>query len=549
MASSDVASASGPGLGAGLPRPRARRRGTTAPPPSLRAIAVVVGLAFVSPFAYLVVRNLQDAGGFLGAVTDTRTIGPLLRTLLLATAVSVSTALVGTTTAWLTSRTDLPGRRVWRLLLPLPLVVPSFIGAFAFVASFATGGLAERLLSRVADVSLPQVRGFPAAFVVLTLLTFPYVHLPVAARLQQLSPSQEEAARLLGRRPRTVFTTVVLPQVRPAVLAGTLLVFLYTVSEFGAVQLLRYDTLTRAVYATRNADPTTSFALSLELGALAFTVIALERMIVSGSTRVASDRAQRGLLVPLRRWRAAATAGVASLVALSLIAPVGVLVYWSVRGLVNDVGGRGMADLLGDLAIPAITTARLSIEAAVVAVVVALPVSLLGVRYRDRLAGVTNALVVAGFALPGLAIALAMVFWTVRTPLYQTEFLLVGAYIVHFGAQSLRAGDVAVASVPARLDEAARSLGAGRWRRLATVDLPLMAPGLLAGAGLVLLSVMKELPATLLLAPTGMQTLVTRAWASMENAFFAQASVASLVLVLLSGVLTWTLVIRRSDAL
>ena len=521
-----------------------------APPLSLRAVAVLVAIAFVSPFGYLVVRNLQDAGGFLDAVTDARTVGPLLRTLLLAGTVSTATAVIGTGAAWLVTRTDLPGRRVWRVLLPLPLVIPSFIGAFAYVATFATGGIVQELLAPVVDVRLPEVRGFPAAFVVLTLLTFPYVYLPVAARLQQLPPSQEEAARLLGRRPRQVFTSIVLPQVRPAILAGALLVLLYNVSEFGAVQLLRYDTLTRAVYTTRTLDPTTSFALSLELGVLALVLVMLERLTVHGPARIATQRSMRGLRVPLGRWRAAATVAVGGLVTVSLLAPLGVLVYWSIRGLVNDVTrASALSANLGDLVGPAIATARVSVEAAVLAVVVALPVSLLSVRYRDRTAGVATALVTAGFALPGLAIALAMVFWTVGTPIYQTELLLVLAYVVHFGAQSLRAGDVAVASVPARLDEAARTLGASRWRRLRTVDLPLMAPGLLAGGGLVLLSVMKELPATLLLAPTGFRTLATTAWDAMNDAFVADASIASLALVLLSGILTWTLVIRRSDAL
>ncbi len=532
------------------PRDRPHRRGVDAPPAALRVVVGLVAVAFVAPFGFLVVRNLQDAGGFLDAVADPRTLGPLFRTLVLATTVSAATTVVGTGAAWLVTRTDLPGRRTWRILLPLPLVIPSFIGAFAFVASFATGGLVEQLLSPFVSVRLPQVRGFVAAFMVLTLLTFPYVYLPVAARLQQLPPSQEEAARLLGRRPRAVFTSIVLPQVRPAILAGSLLVFLYNVSEFGAVQLLRYDTLTRAIYTTRTLDPTTSLALSFELGALALCVVMLERLTVRGPGQAVAQRSMRGLHVRLGRWRTMATGAILALVTLSLLAPVGVLVYWTVRGIVHDSArASALSANLGDLLGPAVSTARVSVEAAVLAVVVALPVSLLAVRYRDRTAGVATALVTAGFALPGLAIALAMVFWTVGTPIYQTELLLVMAYVVHFGAQSLRASDVAVASVPTRMEEAARSLGASRWRRLRTVDLPLMAPGLLAGGGLVLLSVMKELPATLLLAPTGFQTLATRAWAAMEDAYFADASVASLALVVLSGVLTWTLVIRRSDAL
>jgi iron(III) transport system permease protein len=202
---------------------------------------------------------------------------------------------------------------------------------------------------------------------------------------------------------------------------------------------------------------------------------------------------------------------------------------------------------------PALNTAGVAIVAALVAIAVVLPVAYLTTRHRSRVGAIANALVVGGFALPGLVIALAVVFWVLQAPLvgglYQTFPLLIFAYVVHFGAQAMRASQVAVSGVPRRLDDAARSLGAGRMRRLRTVDLPLMLPGLVAGAGLVLLSTMKELPATLLLAPIGFETLATRVWSATESAFFARAGAAALVLIALSGVLTWLLTIRRLERL
>jgi iron(III) transport system permease protein len=145
------------------------------------------------------------------------------------------------------------------------------------------------------------------------------------------------------------------------------------------------------------------------------------------------------------------------------------------------------------------------------------------------------------------------VFWTLNVPgfdrFYQTIPLLVTAYVVHFGSQAMRAAEIAVAGVPVRLRESARLLGAGPLRRLVTVDLPLMRPGLLAGGGLVLLSTVKELPATLLLAPAGTKTLATQVWNSYEDGFFADAGLAALVLLAVSGVLTWALVLRRAHHL
>jgi iron(III) transport system permease protein len=165
----------------------------------------------------------------------------------------------------------------------------------------------------------------------------------------------------------------------------------------------------------------------------------------------------------------------------------------------------------------------------------------------------TNATMLGGFAVPGLVIALSLAFWALNVPvfdrLYQSTPLLLTAYVIHFGAQALRSSEVAVAGVPRRVAESALLLGASPLKRALTIHAPLMRPGLLAGAGLVLLSTVKELPATLLLAPIGMETLTTRVWGSFEGGFLAEAGLASIALVVASGLLTWGLVLRRADHL
>jgi iron(III) transport system permease protein len=256
--------------------------------------------------------------------------------------------------------------------------------------------------------------------------------------------------------------------------------------------------------------------------------------------------------VPLGRWRWPAFAAAGAVVSGALLLPVTVLGWWAVRGATNrgvarlNVDGRDVGELV-------VNTMVVSVVAAIAAVVLVLPVAYLSTRHRSRAGGVSNALVVAGFALPGLVVALAITYWVLQAPgvagLYQTFPLLVVAYVIHFGAQAMRAAQVAVAAVPRRLEDAARMLGAARSRRFRTLELPLMLPGLAAGAGLVLLSTMKELPATLLLAPIGFSTLATRVWSSAEEGFLAEAGLLGLVLVVVSGVLTWVLVIRRSDVL
>ncbi|MGQ0805291.1 MAG: ABC transporter permease [Actinomycetota bacterium] len=531
-----------------LPPAPLTRRFRPRPPAPLAVVSLVIAALFAGPLVYLVVRTVQEGGAFSVLGSDAA-FGPLTRTLLLAVTTATACALLGTTLAWLVMRTDLPLRRLLRVLVALPLVIPSFVGAFALIAAFARGGLLDDFFGLDA---LPRVRGFWAAFATLTLLSYPYVYLPVAARLAALPPSLEETARSLGRSPREVFRSVVLPQTTGAIAAGALLVFLYVVSDFGAVSLLRYDTLTVRIESARLFDPATALALGVLLAAVALTVVVAERGLSRRRVHTEAVAAgRRPLQSALGPWKVPALLFVGAVLTVALVAPVAVLVQWTLRGLGDDAGTRGVG--WSDLWQPLLNTAGIALVTAVVAVAVVLPVAYLTTRHRSRAGALANALVVAGFALPGLVIALAVVFWVLRAPLvgglYQTFPLLVFAYVVHFGAQAMRASQVAVSGVPRRMEDAARSLGSGRWRRLRTVDLPLMLPGLAAGAGLVLLSTMKELPATLLLAPTGFDTLATRIWSATESAFFARAGINALALIALSGVLTWLLTIRRLERL
>ena len=459
---------------------------------------------------------------------------------------------IGVSLAWLLTRTDLPLAPLWRVLAPLPLVFPSFIGAAAFIAGLGPDGVLRDVLELVGYHPPRRFRGLGASVLVLTLFTYPLVYLPVAARLATLPPQLEESSRLLGDRPARTFGRVILPLVRGAIAGGALLVLLYCLSEFGAVQLLGFDTLTRVVYATRLADRATSFTAAAILVVMAArrhrhrtpgawaTRPAHRRGGTAqpgGAARTlegAGDRIRRGG----PRSRPRRSGGFA-------------------RG--NGRGGplptptsrdrRRCGNQLGTLATPAWTTAWLGVVASVVAIAVVVPVALLAVRHRTRVSAAVTTSITAGFAVPGLVIALSLTFWALRAPggsvLYQTVPLLIVAYVVHFGAQALRSSELAVGSVPRTLDESALLLGASPLRRAVTIHLPLMLPGLLAGGGLVMLSVLKELPATLLLAPIGYETLTTRVWGAFEDGFLAEAGFGALALVAASALLTWLIVLRR----
>ena len=521
----------------------------------LRTAVLLLACAFAFPGVYLLHRGFAE-GADLTVLLSRRTLGPLWRSLRLAFSVSAAAAVLGTILAWVNVRTDLPGARIWRVLLPLPLVFPSFIGAAAFINALNPGGLANDILASLGVARTPEFRGFRGAWTVLTLMTYPYVYLPVAARARQLPSTLEESARLLGQSSAGVIARVCIPQMATSVGAGTLLVFLYTLSDFGAVQLMRYDTLTRAVYTNQLASPPTALSLSLMLLGLSAVVVVAERFV---SRRLPSgprsETSIKPLIYSLGRWRWPVLGFVCLSLAAAVGAPLVSLLDWAADGMLRSArGGRPLTVGAAKVLDATGNTLAVSVVAAVMSVAAVLPVALLAGRYRSKMGSLAHALVISTFALPGLLIALSVRFWILRSDLAfslldDTTALLLFAYVARFGSLAIGAVLVAVCSVPSDLHESARTLGAGRLRRFAVVDLPLMGPGLLAAAGLVLLSVMKELPISLLVSPLGFSTLATRIFSSFEDAFVAEAGIMAVVLVTLSLLLTWFLVIRRSDML
>lgn len=500
---------------------------------------LATGVVFALPALFLLWESVRLGGDLLQVVLTPDVLAPLARSLVLSAACAVGSMLLGTVLAVLVQRTDVPGRSALRVLLAMPIAVPSFVGATALIAATGRGGLVP---------FVPRPQGFLGAFVVLTLLCYPYVYLLVLARLRDLPRSHEEAARLLGAGTWRTMTTVVVPQLRQAASAGGLLVFLYVLSDFGAVALLRYDTITRAIYSTRLFDRTTSVTLGLFLAVLAVAVAALARSATPAPPGPRPAGAPQRVALGL--WRLPLGLLPWTVVTAALVGPVVVFAVWALRGSSTvGFGYSGPGDSLAFLVQPAVSSGVAAVCAAVAAVVLVLPLAVTSVRRPGRLSGAVVAVVTSVFALPGLLVALTLVFVALQAPgplgaLYQTFPLLVLGYVLHFGAQALRSSQTAVAAVPARLDEAARTLGARPARRFLTVDLPLVAPGLLAGAGLVLLSTLKELPATALLAPAGFQTLATRIFGAAQDGFFAEVGVTSLALLAISTTLTWLLVLR-----
>ncbi|MCW2615620.1 MAG: iron transporter permease [Frankiales bacterium] len=520
----------------GTPHPGRRRAllqrvglgpsGSSRPPLVLLVPAVVTAGVALLPLVYLVVRAFEEGLGVVGDVLlRERTARLLLRSLALASSVTLACLVIGVGLAWLTTRSDLPGRRTWAVVAALPLAVPTYVAAFAWI-SF-----------------LPELAGPVGAFVVLTACSYPYVLLPVAATLRRLDPAGEEVARSLGLSPWQAFRRATLPQLRPAMAAGGLLVALYALSDFGAVSIMRFDAFTRVIYTSYRSsfDRTPAAVLGLLLVAVTVVLVWFEGRSRGRASysRVGSGGARAQTTVRLGLLRLPAVLLTTGLAGLSLGVPVAALVYWSA------VGDRGQVDLPALLS-AAGTSVGFAFLGALVTTLLAVPVGVLAARRSGRLPQLLERAAWVGHALPGIVVAFSLVFLAVRYayPLYQRTPVLVLAYVVLFLPLAVGAVRASAAQSPPALEEVARAAGARPLEVLRRVTLPLAAPGIGAGAVLVFLTCMKELPATLLLQPLGSATLATQMWTATGVAAYSAAAPYAAALVLLSALPTYLLGVR-----
>lgn len=507
------------------------RFGKKLPPAHLLVPALLIAAFSALPLVYLAVRAVGVDPGALALAVRPRTVEILLSSLGLAAGTALGAVAIGLPLAWLTARTDLPGRRWWTILAVVPLAIPSYVTAFAFIAALGPRGAVSEALTTIGLPGLPSVYGFGGALLVLTLATYPYVLLATRSALVSLDPSIEEAARALGDGPVTTFRRVTLPRLAPAIAAGALLAALYALSDFGAVAILQFDSFARAIYVQYRASFDRSLAAVLALMLVAVTLL-LARIEWQARRHTAavplpSRRPPPQLALGPWRWPALALCLVVMLLALAV--PAATVLLWLVRGLAQSdaipvaTGAVANSLLAGSLA--ALTVA-----------VLALPIAFLVVRHPGRAAAAVEAVLYSAYAIPGIAVALATVFFVLNVApiVYQSLLILVLAYAVRFLPVAVGPIRASLAQVGPRLIEAARVLGDNPQTAFRTVTLPLLRPGVVAAMTLVFMTTVKELPVTLLLAPTGFSTLATAVWGAASEGFYARAAAPAALLLLVS---------------
>jgi iron(III) transport system permease protein len=485
----------------------------------LLGLSVLVAAVLAAPLLFLLLQA-RDAGWSTvwQLIWRPLTWTLMWNTIRLTVVVTLLCAVIGTLAAWFVECTDLPLRRVWAVLVVIPFAIPDFVIAFGWSS-----------LS-------PSVQGFRGAVLIMTLAVYPLVYLPVAASFRSADPAQEEAARSLGLGRLQTFVRVTLRQARGAILGGSLLVTLVILAEYGAFEILGYATFTTEIFTELQSafSLPTAAALSLVLVILGVLVVGGD-MALQGRSRMVRTGlyAQRvNRRHALGRWTAPVLAAFTALVVLALGVPIGSCVYWMMTRHGAPVAGSSMLSA-------AENTAGYSAAAGLLATAMAFPVALYAVRYGGRAARILERGTYLVMSMPGVVIALALSYFVERYAAgfgYQTAAMLVVAYAILFFPLALVGVRASVAYAPIALEETARSLGAGRLEVFRRVTLPLVGPGLAAAFCLVFLAAITELTATLLLIPTGAQTLSTQFWAYEQNLSYGQAAPFALAIIAVAAI-------------
>ena len=481
--------------------------------PKSYPLALLIALMALLPVGVLFSLAQDSAQLF-----DTHNLRVLGNTVSLVVLTIIGSVLIGVPLAFLTAYVQMPFKRFWLILLAAPLALPSYIGAFAMYFSFGRGGEIENILG----ITTPSISGLWGSALVMSLYTYPFVMMTTRSSLLSFDARLVNAARTLGLSLGASLWRVVLPRVVNSVAAGALLAALYALSDFGTPAIMGFDTFTRVIFVEYNAFGLSQAAmLSLQLMVIVGLILFIESRI-SG----ASERPGRHLSLFPGRWqRNLMLLATMPIVLLAIVLPLAIFTLWLIR---EGTGGFELSY--------AWNSAHASFIAAVVAVLLAIPVAHAAIA--GKAGRVMERITYFGFGVPGIVMGTALVYVGLKylPALYQTLSLLVMAYVLRFIPLAVGSVRSTAENIDSGLVKAARVLGASPREAFMRITLPLTLRGMIAGAALVFLEAMRELPATLMLGPTGFETLATYMWRVYEAGYFGRAAVPGLLLVLLSGV-------------
>ena len=521
-----------------------------------RWFACLVALVIVAPILVTVFAWLEPDTTVWPHLAETKLPTLIRNTIVLIVGVGVSVLLLGVSLAWLTAVCEFPGRRWLEWALMLPLAVPAYVLAFVFIGLFDYSGPVQGAMRDLLGhgAGLPPIRSTGGVLLVMSLVLYPYVYMLARTAFLRQGQQQMEAARIAGMGPWQAFFRVALPMARPAIAIGTALALMEALADFGAVSVFNYETFTTAIYSAWFGFFSLEAAAQLASLLLLFIALAL---FAERATRGRARFYQRGegrdvQRVRLQGWRGwGATAYALTVLSLAFAIPMVQLLIWAAGEVASGVDRRYL-DLVW-------RTVSLGAMAAFITVALALLLAYARRVQSDWMTRHAVAMSTLGYAIPGsvLAVSIMMVFaWVDNTLIGMFDLgsgqvlggsliALLCAYVIRFMAVAFGAVDTALEQVRPSMADAARSLGAGPWRVIARVYVPMLRPGLLAGVLLVGVDVMKEMPATLLLRPFGWDTLAVRIFELTAEGEWQRAALPAVTLVI-AGLLPVVLLVRRS---
>lgn len=512
-------------------RSKGRPHGSRSRPPAgIVAAAVLVTLATLIPLGFVVTMTVLTGWDTAARLIFRPRVGELLFNTVALILLTVPLCIViGIGAAWLVERTRLPGARIWSLVLAAPLAVPAFVNSYAWVGT------------------IPSLSGIAGGTLISVLSYYPLVYISAAAALRRMDPSLEQAAASLGLGRWRAFFRTILPQLWLPITGGALLVGLHLLAEFGAFSMIRFNTFTTAIMEQYRSTFNGAAANMLASVLVAFCLLMLlTESRLRGNARYArlgSGVAGRPEALPLGRYRLPALAAVTVLAVLALGVPLGNVLRWLIAGGAGIWNWPMIAHTL-------LQTLFFGLAGALVTVLLAFPLAWLAVRHRSWFTQLLEATNYITASLPGIVVALAFVTVAINLvrPLYQTVPLVIAAYALLFLPRALVNLRSGLAQVPQELEEASQSLGRSPLATFLKITLRLAAPAAAGGAALVFLGIVNELTATLLLSPTGVNTMATRFWILSSQLDYSGAAPYALILILLSLPMTYLLYTQSQKA-
>ncbi len=447
----------------------------------------------------------------------------LFNTLWLVMGVAVGTTVLGVSLAWLTATLEFPGRAIFNWALVLPLAIPTYVLAFVNIA-----------------LALPGIRSTGGIIFVMTMALYPYVYLLARNGFLTSGKRATEVAQSLGQTPISAFFKVALPMAQPMILSGLMLALMETLADFGAVSIFNYDTFTTTLYKAWFSMFSLNAAAKFSsfLVVLAFLLLWLEQRARQSKRYIPAEKQPRSAMrVPLNGApRFLASAYCFTILFVAFIVPVMYLSIGAFTVLSEDLDSRYFGFLGRSLG--------LSAMAALLVVAGAL---LMSYTHRYHKIAFLVRLATVGYALPGTILAVAGIMITTSAGfLTGTLFAMMLGYLTRFMAVAHNPIESGMARITPHIDEAARSLGAGGLRMITKVQMPLLREGLIVGAILVFVDVMKEMPITLMTRPFGWDTLAVRIFEFTAEGDWERATLPAITLVL-TGLLPVILLTRRLE--